>query len=522
MSRSSKLNDPADFLTFKTGELLTANPLDPGTDLKASSDADDRTFVDAIFKGLSIGLVLSSCAISPTFLGIGLLGKAALALGGAALSKVGEKKKHREVRAKRQIDRFTAIREAERLKTIEAIAYSQNEEIRAALPYAKPGTQTHDDRIEAIAEALESLADLVKESRQTPALLSPAPAIGTGEGRQTALEALLGSPFISRAFFGGQRSGKSYLMAVASQQIRARYDTKIYHLNLLSYGDEDSLYWSHCADSERCDLAKITDPQIAQRHIDRAVEIVEEFFRQTNAVLIVDEFAFIGSKSTLFSEALKPLLASLANKIIALASAGAKRRLSIWTAAPEFTASSVDDCAKAIKKIPVVFVGITPGKAFDWQGQKFRFDKGLFETLKQNWKELSSVSSPDLDPIDDDRIVYLGGEWLPMGQLPPLEPKPQIEREIENDKIISLSLKTRIEALRLTGFREKEDKYPCFMDLLIDYLEGKDWMTPYAIRQGSRKIKELTGGTEEVRQFLERGIQDGFVISDGAGQYRLG
>jgi len=67
----------------------------------------------------------------------------------------------------------------------------------------------------------------------------PASPAADSSHEATALSALLTSPFLSRAWFGAQRTGKSYLAAVASLELSKR-GISIYHLNLASYGDEDA------------------------------------------------------------------------------------------------------------------------------------------------------------------------------------------------------------------------------------------------------------------------------------------
>jgi len=231
----------------------------------------------------------------------------------------------------------------------------------------------------------------------------------------TALSIIVSDPYQSRAFFGAQRTGKSYLAAVASRQISESLRCKIYHINLASFGDEDSYYWSHAVKSLTCDLSSM-DGYEASQMIKSAIEIVKEFYSTQNAILIVDEVAYCGSTVAAHKDALAELVRIIADKITTLSSSGKKRMQAIWTIAPEFVAGSLTQDAKAVKKLKLCYVSINPNTSINWQGQTIGFDWELFAQIKANY----TISDPICVP-SQDRICFIGSDWVPVGELPDLK-----------------------------------------------------------------------------------------------------
>ena len=246
----------------------------------------------------------------------------------------------------------------------------------------------------------------------------------------SAFDALMSSPFTSRAFFGAQRTGKSYLAAIASKEIHKTKNTKIYHINLLSYAlpdtgvCEDDLYWNHATKSVRGDLPTIVNIDDAIALIDDTIALVQEWFRQPNAILIVDEIAYTGSTANEYTDLLKPLLKLIADKIAALASGGIKRNQAIWTIAPEFVAGTLSQDAKAVKKLQLVYVTIPKSRSIDWNGNRIGFNVELFDQIKANF----TIAEPPA-ASESDRICFVDNKWLPVGDLPSLEKQatPQSE-----------------------------------------------------------------------------------------------
>ena len=238
----------------------------------------------------------------------------------------------------------------------------------------------------------------------------------------TALSIIVSDPYQSRAFFGAQRTGKSYLAAVTSRQISEALRCKVYHINLASFGDEDSYYWSHAVKSLTCDLSSLGGYEASQM-IKRAIELVKEFYSTQNAILIVDEIAYCGSTVAAHKDALAELMRIIADKITTLSSSGKKRMQAIWTIAPEFVAGSLTQDAKAVKKLKLCYVSVNPDASIDWQGQTVDFDWELFNQIKANF----TISEPTCVP-SQERVCFIGSDWVPVGELPDLkksQPPPQ-------------------------------------------------------------------------------------------------
>jgi len=231
----------------------------------------------------------------------------------------------------------------------------------------------------------------------------------------TALSTIVSDPYQSRAWFGAQRTGKSYLAAVASRQISESLRCKVYHINLASFGDEDSYYWSHAIKSLTCDLSSLGGYEASQM-VKSAIELVKAFYSTQNAILIVDEVAYCGSSVAAHKDSLAELMRIIADKITTLSSSGKKRMQAIWTIAPEFVAGSLTQDAKAVKKLKLCYVSVHPDASINWQGQAIGFDWELFNQIKANY----TISDPICVP-SQDRICFIGSDWVPVGELPDLK-----------------------------------------------------------------------------------------------------
>lgn len=261
----------------------------------------------------------------------------------------------------------------------------------------------------------------------------------------TPLDKLLASPYQSRAWFGAQRTGKSYLAAITSQQMFLTLATKVFHINLHSFGTEDRAYWVH-ARSVTGDMGHMPEHEVYQL-IDKAIAVVKEFSNTQNALLIFDEITLTGAINNPYSEQLQPLLAMVASSCSELASTGKKRRQAIWTISPDFVAMQLTQETKAIKSLAVTFVAIPPGKSLDWEGQAIGFHSESFQNVQRNFTALK-----DAPRLDCDRMVFLDGLWLDMGELPKLitaSPSP-IEPVKNNTTLVELLAKQDKETDKVT------------------------------------------------------------------------
>jgi hypothetical protein len=245
------------------------------------------------------------------------------------------------------------------------------------------------------------------------------PATGKGS---IVLDLVMQSPGLSRLMIGGQRTGKSYFAAVASRELARSLGWKIFHINLASYGAEDSYYWQHAHKSVCGDLSSITNEQEADDLIAHAIDCITEFISTKGAILIVDEVTFTGSKYGKW-DATK-FLRLVAEQISALTSSGMKRERVIWALCPELVAGAMKDSAKAIKSLKLLYFAIVPSMAIDWQGQKIGFDGELHKQINSNYDGVGLPTTEQASLCrrhNLPRIAYLNGEWLPIGDLPKIE-----------------------------------------------------------------------------------------------------
>jgi hypothetical protein len=243
----------------------------------------------------------------------------------------------------------------------------------------------------------------------------------TGKG-SIVLDLVIQSPGLSRLMIGGQRTGKSYFAAVASRELTRSLGWKIFHINLASYGAEDSYYWQHAYKSVCGDLSSITNEQEAYDLIAYAIDCITEFINSKGAILIVDEVTFTGSKYGKWDAS--KFLRLVAEQISALTSSGMKRERVIWALCPELVAGAMKESAKAIKSLKLLYFAIVPSLAIDWQGQKIGFDGELHKQINANYDGVGLPSTEQMSLCRRHklpRIAYLNGEWLPIGDLPKIE-----------------------------------------------------------------------------------------------------
>ncbi len=285
-----------------------------------------------------------------------------------------------------------------------------------------PQRRTVDSFMDELKK-LNQIPDVSTESTETPYFNEQ-----TGEG-SFLLDAVLKSPGISRLMIGGQRTGKSYFAAIASR-ILAEAGWKIFHINLASYGDEDSYYWQHVTRSITGDLASITEESEATALIEKAIACCNEFWNEEKALLICDEITYAGSKFGQWEKQANAFLTLVAGRISALTSTGMKRHKAIWALCPELVAGALKGPAKAIKSLRLVFFAIPPGRECPWKDQLITFNSELYSQVAANF----TLTMPTDEQVqlcqqhEIDRIVFIDNEWTPIGTLPqlaPIEPVPE-------------------------------------------------------------------------------------------------
>ena len=246
-----------------------------------------------------------------------------------------------------------------------------------------------------------------------PGVVAVAPSMGVSR-IMSPLEILIRARFSHRAFYGGQRTGKSYLAAIASQALSLT-GIKVFHMNLFSHGPEDKKYWTHAARSVQCDLSSIS-PNEAAPFIRQAQAILSEFKQTKDALLIVDEITSMGNLRSEHLENLQPFINGLVSYINAIRDSSKKRHKAVWTIAPGIVSAGLDQGVKElIKGLSPVLVSIPKDVSILWEDQALTTDMTVYGQLKINYQ---GITEPPV--MDCDRMVLIDNIWMPMGTLPPL------------------------------------------------------------------------------------------------------
>jgi hypothetical protein len=352
---------------------------------------------------------------------------------------------------------------------------------------------------------------------------------------QNCFETILKTPYVSRAFFGFQRTGKTYLAAMASRAIGC----EVFHINLMSVGPEDGQYWGHAHQSICCDLLTCSEDE-AHQSIKTAIAVVEEFVRYPgNALLIVDEITFIGFKSNRYSEQLAPLLNRIADQIAAFSSAGIKRGKALWTIAPEFVAATLTDQVKAVKKLPLCYVTIEKGRTIGWNGHEIGFSDECFKQIANNF----TIVEPTVS-FSCDRVAFINGCWMPLGELPalpPTVPPPETPSQLltqwqaanpaevfaraamaafvpDVDKAI---VQPTDETIDFSDWFPDDDKMLAFIDWLSVRKESNDSVSFEQIK-GSYWAKKNGRDKATLDRILNQAIEYGFLIPTVDDAYTIG
>ncbi|MEO1096071.1 MAG: hypothetical protein AAFX01_14365 [Cyanobacteria bacterium J06638_28] len=236
----------------------------------------------------------------------------------------------------------------------------------------------------------------------------------TGGDIRTAVQVVLGSPNLSRAFFGGQRTGKTNLVATCTRELK-KLGYTIIHINLASYCDgevmEDKTYWQHADISVVCDLVTSTSAQVLKAIADAKAAV--KLFNDTpsRAILVVDEWKYTTIDSNQYADELSEFIADVANQVSGLDSTGVKRKKAIYTIAPGIVAKTTVKDGLCVKNLAPSIVGITPGKFVEWDGQKISFSYEVLEQVNNNY---GSISIPK-GSFTCDRICFIDGSWRPLG-----------------------------------------------------------------------------------------------------------
>ncbi len=238
--------------------------------------------------------------------------------------------------------------------------------------------------------------------------------------KKSAYQAIIASPYRSRFFLGGQRTGKSYL-AIHCAQAGKEKGADIYYLNLSAWGAEDDGYSSIAVKSITANIQGMTTEQ-AESEIEAARKLLQAFFISDKpAILVLEEWCELGSRNHQHKAQLESLLAYSASIVEQLANTGQKRRKAVYATGPMFVAGSLQQATKAAKSMALVLVAIAPAKTVYWQEQALSFDPAVFSMALANWH---GVIEP-VGSYTSDRIALVDGQWLPVGDLPALPEQPR-------------------------------------------------------------------------------------------------
>jgi hypothetical protein len=285
----------------------------------------------------------------------------------------------------------------------------------------------------AVESAIQESSSPIGQNTRLNAIEVPAATIPSKPQQfavTTTWDTVLGDPMRSRAIFGGQRTGKSYFAAAATKEIKQKQNTRIFHINLHSFGNEDSYYWQHAEQSIAVDMS-VMDFQQAKVVVQSALRLVEAFYKTPNAILVFDEITIVGATNSRYRALVEPLMMFIADKITILCSSGKKRQQAIWALAPEMVAANLTQATKAIKTLSLLYISIAPGKTVKWEGQTIGASLELWNQLNVNYP---IAPMPLAGEFECDRIACIDTEWIPLGDVPKLEPDShKLERLVNVD-----------------------------------------------------------------------------------------
>jgi hypothetical protein len=348
--------------------------------------------------------------------------------------------------------------------------------------------------------------------RYEPAAVS-SNALLEAEDTQTAVEILLRSPSVSRAIYGGQRSGKTNLVAVVTRQL-AEQGWSIYHLNLGAYFggevDEDAHYWTHAKASVKADLLIASEAE-AEQAVEDALAVIDAYLKdKQDSIIVVDEWKFVTNKANQYAALLEPVITKLAGIISGLDSNGVKRFKTIWTIAPGIVAGSMTDAGKSVKNLGPVLVAVNPAKAVDWQGQTITFSYPCFDQVNNN---LGVTIPPPQGNFAADRICFIDDQWRPLGgaELSADLPQAQQANVVEGVSV-------GVPASHQEKFVE-EGLYPG-LSAFLDWLnEKRGAFISYEAFHAANRFKETGRSRSQFVEYCDAAVLKGLIVPKANDQY---
>ena len=240
-------------------------------------------------------------------------------------------------------------------------------------------------------------------------------ARGGSGGTRDIVDLILGC-VNSLAFIGGQRCGKSLLMAIASRiGLNKGKFNQVFVISSLAKRGEDDHYWMHCGTQTFYDLAVIVDKT---SKYEEFLKTIRQFKKTTNAenpqLLIIDEFPYLCER---LEDDIKDgnavaadLMKEIANIGSVVASGGAKRGWYIWLGSPKGAIGEMGRGGKVMKMFTLCFCAVAPGATVDSNGVDVDWDSGLYSATKLNFPALKEPARGIAEDLSD-RIIFFNGKW---------------------------------------------------------------------------------------------------------------
>ena len=328
---------------------------------------------------------------------------------------------------------------------------------------------------------------------------------------RSALDTIIHTPFVSRAIFGFQRTGKTNLVAMALAELAKRYGVHAFVINLNAYtgNGEQAVYWQgeHIT-AVLGDLEEMTDTDEAQALIDRAKALVDDFTQHHGpAVLVVDEWSGTTASHATYAEPLQPLVRKIAGRVTSLASTGVQREKAVWTIAPEMVAETMDAFGKAIKKLSVCLVAIAPGHVAKWKHTELTFSDELLAQVRRNFP---AISNPPTESAHS-RIAFMDGHWRELGTTALIKVNAGAGGEQSADTAPKLpSLITTADGL--TGE----------LKLFYEWLATKaSELIEYSHFRNCNKFREVGRSRETFDSLCDKACMKGWLLAEGDDAYRV-
>ena len=329
---------------------------------------------------------------------------------------------------------------------------------------------------------------------------------------RSALDTIVNTPFVSRAIFGFQRTGKTNMVVMAILELAKLYGVHAFVINLNAYtgNGEQEIYWQgdHIT-AVLGDLEEITDAAEAQALINKAKALVDDFTQHHGpAVLVVDEWSGTTASHATYAEPLQALVRQIAGRVTSLASTGVQREKAVWTIAPEMVAETMDAFGKAIKKLSVCLVAIAPGHVAKWKHTELTFSDELLAQVRRNFP---AISNPPAESAHS-RIAFIDGHW----------------RELGTQALVRVNSGAGGEqpaatAPNLPTLATTTDNVTGDLKLFLEWLETKAGeLIDYDTFHNANKLRQLESRNKQAFNLLcDKSCMKGWLLAENGDQYRV-